>query len=151
MAIESLAGNDSLILDGELILDGADNDCVVLDFPSETAVVSRGKNGNTLFTKNEQGKLANVNLRVVLNGKTDKYLVNKLSQFSNDPTSFALITGTFTKRTGDGKGNLTKKVFDLSGGVIVKNAGTVDSTVGNIESVVSVWQLTFANCDVTIN
>ncbi len=151
MAIESLAGNDSLILDGELILDGADNDCITLEFPNDVAIITRGKNGNSLFTKNEQGKIANITLRVILNGDTDKYLINKLSQYSNDPTSFSLITGTFTKRTGDGKGNLTKKVFDLSGGVVVRNAGTVESTVGNVEAIVSVWNLSFSNCDVSIN
>lgn len=151
MTIETLSGKDSLILDGELIEDGADADCVTIEFPNDSALITRGKNGNSLITKNEQGKIINITLRVCLNGKTDKYLVNKLSQFNNDPTSYATISGTFTKRTGDGQGNLTKKIFDLTGGVVVKNAGTMDSTVGNVDSVVSVYNLTFANGEVAIN
>ena len=151
MAIESLAGTDSLIIDDQTILDGADNDCVVIEFPTDVAIVNKGKNGNCLFTKNEEGTLCNITLRVCLNGQTDKYLTDKLIQYQNDTPKFPLITANFTKRTGDGKGNITKKIFNLSGGVVVKNAGAVDSTVGNVDSVVSVWQLTFANCDTTFN
>lgn len=151
MTIETLAGNDSLILDGELILDGADQDCVTIDFPNDNATITRGKNGNSMIVKNEQGKLCNVTLRVLTNGETDKYMINKLSQFNNDPTTFILLEGTFTKRTGDGKGNVTKKVYDLTGGVIMKNAGTIDSSVGNVESAVSVYNLSFANSTVTIS
>ena len=145
---ETLQGNDSLILDGFIIEDGADQDCVVLEFPNDLSTIARGKNGNVLITKNEQGNICNITLRVALNGKTDKYLNNKLIQFNNDPTSFVMLNGVFTKYTGDGKGNASKKVFNLSSGVVLRNAGTTDSSVGNIDTVVSVYQLQFGNCTV---
>ena len=150
MTIETLAGSDSLVLDNELILDGADADCITLDYPNDMANIYIGKNDNIMITPNAQGGITDVNLRVCINGKTDKYLTNKLSQFKNDPASFQLINGIFTKRTGDGNGNLTKKIYNLSAGVIVKRSGAVDSTVGNVESIVSIWNLRFGICNITI-
>lgn len=150
MTIETLTGKDTLVIDGKLIEDGADGDCVTIEFPNDLATITRGKNGNSLITKNEQGKIINVTLRVCQNGETDKYFINKLSQFDNDVTSFATIKGTFTKRTGDGQGNTTKKTYDLTGGVIIRNAGAIDSATGNVDSAVSTYNLTFANGTVSV-
>lgn len=150
MTIETLAGNDTLILDNKLILDGADADCITLEFPNDGANIYTGKNNNIMVTPNVQGETVDITLRVVINGETDKYLTNKWAQFKNDPTTFTLMSGIFTKRTGDGNGNLTKKVYNLSAGVIIKRAGTMDSTVGNVESVVSIWNLRFGLCNITI-
>lgn len=149
MAVETLTGNDSLILDDFVINDFANGDCVSIDFPNDTATIQKGKNGNTIYSFNNQGSIANVVIRVLLNGKTDKYLNNKYLQFKNSPTSFVLLKGTFTKRTGDGQGNETKKIFNLSGGVVLRPANTIDSSDGNIETAVAVYNLQFGNSEAT--
>lgn len=150
MTTYTLQGNDSFVLNGSLLQDLADNDAVVIEFPNEMATTAIGKNGNGLIGKNEQGRIANVTIRVLLNSETDKFLNNNLNQFLNSTASYVLLNGTFTKITGDGLGNQRKRKFDLSGGVVMKNAGTMDSTVGNIDSVVAIYNLTFLNCVVSI-
>ena len=149
--METLTGEDSLVVDNQVLEDLANGDCVNIEFSNDIVSITKGKNGNTIYSFNSQGEIVNVSLRCILNGKTDKYLNNKYLQYKNSPTTFTLMNATFTKRTGDGKGNQTKKIFNLTGGVVSRPANVVDSTDGNVESAVAVYNLQFASSNPTNN
>ena len=150
MTVETVTGNDSLILDGKVLNDLANGDCVSIEYPNDSVSVQKGKNGNTIFSFNSQGEIINVTIRCLVNGETDKYLNNKYIQYKQSPTSFVLLNGTFTKRTGDGAGNETKKVYNVTAGVISRPPSAIDSSEGNTDTAVAVYNLVFASGDPAI-
>jgi len=143
----TLRAGDSLILDGKVVLDFADGDYFTTDYPNDLATSSKGKNGNGITVKNEQGTVVNTTLRILVGHETDKYLNNKLIQFKNDTLHYSYITATATQYYGDGNGNVEKKVLNLTGGVVLKPAGTISSASGNTDQAVAIYTLQFLNSD----
>ncbi len=146
----SLTGQDTAQIDGIILQSLADGNAFEITFPEDLAQIKVGKNGNTIYGKNEQGRRADVNIRVLVGGSDDKYLNSRLQQWVNDPSSFALITGMFIKRVGDGQGNLQSKVYQCSGGVIRKQVEAKTSSDGDADQSVSPYMIMFGNCQVSI-
>lgn len=146
----SLTGQDTAQIDGTILQTLADGNPFDITFPNDLGAIKVGKNGNAIFAKNEQGRRADVALRVLLGQTDDKYLIGKIAQWKADPSSFQLITGIFIKRVGDGAGNFQSKVYNCTGGIIQRQPGAKTAAEGDTDQSVAVYTLQFANCDISI-
>ena len=150
MPAVSLTGSDTAQIDGTIITTMADGTPFDVTFPNNLATVKAGKDGNTIYAKNEMGRMCDVTLRILLGGTDDKYLQGRLQEWINNPSTFNFLTGLFVKHVGDGQGNVQSKVYQCSGGTFVKQVEVKTSAEGDTEQSVSVWMLTFGNCQVSI-
>jgi len=61
-----------------------------------------------------------------------------------------LLTANFTKRIGDGLGNVGNAVYSMEGGVIYQQVDAKENSEGDTDNAVSVYRLRFANGDKSI-
>lgn len=146
----SLTGQDTATIDGNILQSLADGNPFDITFPQDLANVKIGKNGNAIFAKNEQGRRADVTLRVLLGSSDDKYLIAKIAQWKLDPSLFGLITGVFIKKVGDGQQNVQSKVYNCTGGVIQRQPEAKTAAEGDTDQSVAVYTILFANCDISM-
>lgn len=142
--VYSLTGNDTLVLDERVIKDFTDNSTIELSYQNDRVGISTGKDGNTVFSTNEQGWNATITIRVVRGSADDKWLNGKSIQQAQDLPSFTVINGAFSKRVGDGFGKVTYDTYTLLGGVFSKYVDTQENLVGDTEQGTAVYQITFA-------
>jgi hypothetical protein len=140
----ALTGKDTTVLDSTVYNDFADGDCIVIDFANDIVEIKKGKNGNAIYSPNAQGELATATLRLIAGSTDDKRLNSRLAEFRNDSPAFVFIAGEFTKRVGDGQGNVTNITYSLEGGVIKKIPSTKENIEGDTEQAVSIWVIAFA-------
>ena len=119
-------------------------------FPNDLGAVKAGKNGNTIYAKNEMGRVAEVVLRILLGGTDDKYLNGRLQQWITDPSTFTLLTGMFVKRVGDGQGNIESKIYNMTGGFFKRQVDAKTSAESDTEQSVAIWRITYGNAQVSI-
>lgn len=143
----SLTGQDFVQIDDRILNDLADQDAVTFDPPNDLAAVKSGKNGNLIFALNETGRQMTATLRVLLGSADDKFLNSRLQEMKNNFSSFILLTGIFTKRSGDGLGNISTKVYQASGGVFQRQVPAKTSSEGDTEQSVAVYTIIFGNND----
>lgn len=143
--VVALSGQDTVVLDGRVFNDLADGNCAELTYGSEIAAVKTGKNGNSLYALNETGKNADFKLRVVRGSSDDKWLLNKLNTQQGNFPGFVLMTGQFVKKLGDGAGNLTSDVYNVSGGVFTKQVGATMNVEGDTNQSVAEYEIKFSN------
>jgi hypothetical protein len=139
----ALTGKDATVIDSRVFNDFADGDCIVIDFANNVVETKKGKNGNAIYASNAQGEVATATLRLIAGSSDDKYLNSRQAEFRNDSSAFVLMAGEFTKRVGDGKGNVTAITYSLEGGVIQKIPGAKENIEGDTEQAVSVWPIIF--------
>lgn len=140
----SLSGSDTIQINGRILNDLADGDCVMISFPNDIAVVKASKNGNTIYAKDEKGRQADVTIRILLASSDDKFLTSLLQLMNQDFSAFPPMTAMFSKRVGDGQ-VISTKVYAATGGVIKKQPDAKTSSEGDTEQSVAVWALTFGN------
>ena len=116
----ALTGGDTITINLRPLTDLADDDITTVSFPNEIVSVNTGKNRNTVYALNETGNNAEVSLRIIMNSSDDKFLNGLLAAQQADLPSFTLITGSFTKRVGDGNGKVSYNTYPLQGGVFTK-------------------------------
>lgn len=141
----SLTGQDTIIIDGRVLNDLADGDAVMLDFPNDLAKAKASKNGNTIFAFDETGRLVEATVRVLLGSSDDKFLNSRMQEMKNGFSDFILMAGSFAKRVGDGKGNISSAIYQVTGGVFKKQIVAKTSAEGDVEQSVAVYSLTFGN------
>ena len=142
MTMFCMAGDDTfLINDRPIHMEFAEGDTCTIDFPNEIVTVTTGKNKNTIYAKNEAGCNVDCQFNVVKGGNADKFLNSLLVQQERDFAAFALMTGSFTKRLGDGSGNITYDTYTLRGLVFTKYVPTKGSASGDAEQAKSVYTL----------
>ena len=56
MTTTTITGKDTLTLYSRVFTDFADGDASLLSHPNDLVEMKTGKNGNTIYTKNETGK-----------------------------------------------------------------------------------------------
>ena len=144
MAVVSLTGQDTIIINSRILSDLADADSGSITFPNELASVKTGKNGNAIFAFNESGRQCDLSLRIVKGSPDDKFFNNFLSIQSSNFSGTLLLEGELIKRVGDGKGNITNDTYILTNGIISKNVDTKTNSDGDIEQSVSIYSLKFA-------
>jgi hypothetical protein len=138
MATQSLTGSDTISIDGIPLIDLGDGDVGSLTYPT-------GKNGNSIFALNETGDQADLVLRVLRGSNDDKTLNSRLVSMKADFASFVTITGQVIKKVGDGKGNVTNDIYDLSGGVFSKRVETTSNVEGNTDQSLAIYNIKFTN------
>lgn len=145
MSTLALSGDDTVTINGTVLTDLADGNCVELTFPSEIAQVKTGKNGNSIFGLNEMGNQADVKLRIVRGSPDDQFLNNLLQQQQANFAGTVLLQGEFIKKIGDGLGNITSDTYILSSGVFTKIPEAKTNADGEVEQSISLYSLKFAN------
>lgn len=144
MATIALSGNDTLIINDRVFADFADGNCVELKFPNKIAALKTGKNGNTIYGLNTSGRQAELTVRVIRGSADDKFL-NELENtqngnFEGTPT----LAGQFVKKLGDGLGNVTSDIYDLTNGVFTDIPGAKTNVEGDTEQSVAIYVMMFA-------
>ena len=145
MSIVSLTGDDTVQLNGVTLVDFADGDTAVLDFPNDLANVKTGKDGNSIYALNNTGRQCTFVLRLLRGGADDKFLLSLFNQWLNNPAGFALLTGEFIKNIGDGQGNITQDIYQLSGGIFKHSQNAKENAEGDVEQAIVVWNMLFTN------
>lgn len=140
----AMSGSDTIKIDAGPIVDLADGDAVVMTFPNDIATIKTGKNGNAIFGLNENGRQAEVVLRVIRGSDDDKTLNNRLAQQRANFAGFVTLTGEFVKKIGDGVGNIAGDTYIMSGGVFSKNVEAKSNVEGDSEQSVSTYHLKFS-------
>jgi hypothetical protein len=141
----SLTGNDSTVILDRIFNDFTDGDVVVLEFPNNLVEAKTGKNGNIIYAYNSTGKVVNVTIRILKGSADDKFLNNQLNIYIQNPPAYVLMEAEFTKRIGDGTGNVTNEIYKLSGGIIQKYPGAKENVEGDTESAVTIYNIVFGN------
>lgn len=145
----SLTGEDTLILstaaDSLTLVDVADGDWFVLNFDNDLAALKRGKNGNVIAAENSMGLVGTATLRVLRGSNDDKVLDSWLQSQLADFSAFLMIGGSFTKRVGDGQGNITGDTGIMSGGIFKRAVNSMSNAEANTDQSVAVYQFEFAD------
>jgi hypothetical protein len=146
VAVTVLSGQDTVIINNQVIVGLADANCAELTYPNDIASVKTGKNGNSIYGFNEQGKQAEIKLRLVRGCADDQFLNNLLSQQQANFSGTVLVIGQFIKKLGDGQGNITSDTYVTSGGVFTKQVEGKMNTDGETDQSVAMYTIKFANC-----
>lgn len=145
MGVLALSGNDTLQLNGRVIVDLADGTNCELTYPNNIAAVKIGKNGNSIFSLNTTGQMAELKIRLIRASDDDQFLNSLLVAQQNNFAGTILLFGTFIKKLGDGAGNITSDTYIMSGGVFVKIPEAKSSAEGDTEQSVAIYTIHFAN------
>ena len=143
MATYALTGKDDFIINDHSFEDFTDGSTIQITFPNEKVGISTGKNTNTVFATNEQGHNVQVEVRFVAGGKDDAFLNGLSIQQDRDLPSFTLMNGSFSKRVGDGKGNVRRINYTLLGGTFRQNVDAQENLTGDTEQGTAVYRMTF--------
>lgn len=148
----SLTGKDTITLGARggaprILIDLADGDTGLLDFPNNLVEGKTGKNGNTIYAFNSTGVVSTLTLRVLRGSTDDKFLNSEQNLYKQDPASYVLLDGEIIKRVGDGIGNVTNDVYSIEGGIIQKMPIVKENVEGDTEQAVTIWIIMFANTD----
>jgi len=144
MAFISVSGNDTIIINNQLLTAFADGDNAKLTFPNELVTVKPGKNGNTLFATMAAGRLGEFVINLIRGSSDDAFLLTLLQQQENDLPSFNLLDGVFVKRIGDGTGNVSNDTYSLIGGVFTKRLEATSNVDGDTKQSVVEYQIKFS-------
>ncbi len=101
-----LTGDDTFVLWGRVLSDLADGSVVQITADNNIANSVVGKNGNIIIAKDEQGKKCSVELRVLKGSKDDQFIMQYYKTYEIDSALFIVGNGSFSKRLGDGEGNV---------------------------------------------
>ena len=145
MATASATGNDTITINGRILNDFADGNVAELTFPNDLVTLKTGKNGNTIYGLNNTGRQCEMTLRLLRGTADDKFMNALLLSQMGNFSAFALITGSFVKKIGDGAGGITLDSYILSGGTIKRPADAMENSDGNADQSISVWHLQFSN------
>lgn len=147
MAIYSITGSDSFLLNERPIVnDLADGSVIEIAYNNDRVGISTGKNKNTVFADNRTGTNATATLRVMRGSPTDKWLNGLSVEQDRDIITFSLFRGSFTKRIGDGQGNVTFDNYTLLGGAFQRFPDVQENNQGETEQGITIYTLIFADC-----
>ena len=131
---------------GEFTLsDFADGTIAELTAPNELATVVTGYNGNGLGAHNEPGRQRQLNLRLVKGSQDDKRLNETYELWKQRDTRFKPIKASFTKNISHSDGSTTHDTVECYFGLPTGVPSQSVDTTGNVDQVVSIYTLTFAD------
>ena len=137
-----MVGDDTFVINGRPVHpEFAEGDTVTIEFPNDLCTVTTGKDGNTIYAKNEAGSNFDCTFTVMRGGSVDKFLNGLLAQQNDDFVAFATMEGAFTKRLGDGTGKVHYDTYVLRGMVFTKNVATKGNVSGDAEQGKTVYTL----------
>jgi hypothetical protein len=145
MSQAALSGQDTVIINNQVLTGLADENYVDLTFPNDIANVKTGKNGNSIYGFNATGKPCEVKIRVLRGSTDDKFLNNLLALQQGNFASTVLLIGTFVKKIGDGQGNITSDTYIMSGGVFTKIPEGKSNAAGDTDQSLAMYTIKFTN------
>jgi hypothetical protein len=145
MPTVSLTGQDTLVIGGIVLTDVADGDWFTVTYDNDLANLKRGKNGNSIFAENSMGPIASATLRLIRASDDDKTVDALLQQQLQDFSSFVLLDGQFTKRAGDGLGNVASDTYKMAGGIFKRQVDAKSNAEGDTEQSVSIYRFEFSD------
>ncbi len=143
--ISAVAGKDVLIINGQVLTGYADADAIKFEPQGPVAQMKVSKDGNSIYSMQYSGIVARLTVRLVRGCFDDTVINGLLQQWIADPATFTLLTGSYVKRIGDGKGNVTSEVYQFAGGVIESIPSGHSNMDGNTEQSVTVYTFLFRN------
>ncbi len=143
--VVSLTGADTVVLAGRVLTNFGDADNAALTFPNDLASVKVGKNGNAIYALNEMGRMGELVLRIIRGSPDDSFLNDLMAEQRFDFASFVLLRGQFTKRVGDGLGNITSDTYLAAGGIFTKSVEVKSNVEGDTEQSLAIYNLKFSN------
>lgn len=146
MSTVAMSGSDTVILNGRVMTDLADGDIAVLTYPNNIAEVKTGKDGNSIYALNEQGKNAELALRVIRASADDKFLQQLITSQQQNFAGTVLVIGEFVKKIGDSRGNIAGDTYIASGGIFTKLIEAKSNVEGNTDQSISEYKIKFSNC-----
>lgn len=137
----NITADDTFTLGGRIFNDFADGDNVTIIPKDDKVDAKSGKNLNTIFAQKPQGFNGDVTLRLMRGSPDDQFLQGQLAAQDQDFAATVLMDGEFTKRLGDGKGNVKRDVVRMSGVIIKRNPDSKENAEGNTEQAIAIWNL----------
>lgn len=147
MATYAVTGDDSFVLSDRVFHDFADGSTITITFPNESIGHTTGKNGNTVFATDKQGLNAECELRLIAGSKDDIWLNGVNINQNRDLPAATLLNGSFTKRIGDGSGNVKFINYVLLGGAIRQNIDASENLQGETDQGIAIYRLFFAQAE----
>ena len=141
--IVALTGADTIAIDGIPLTALGKGDVMTGEFPNDVSTVNIGKNGNVIAALNAEGTKFEVVLRVLRGSVDDVYLATREAQWLADPASFTSYTGNFTKRIGDGTGNVRYDNYVAGAGVPKKMPSVKENVGGETDQAIAEHTITF--------
>lgn len=145
MPTYNLVSDGTLTLYGRVLADFADDDVSAISFGTDIANLKTGKNGNTIYTKNEQGRNADATVRLIRGSSDDQFIQSKLDQQEQDFATAELAFGEFVLRIGDGNGAVANDTYTLKGGIITRPVDGKENVSGDTVQGVAIYNLKFAD------
>lgn len=145
MTTYNLVADGTLTLFNRVLADFADDDISAISFGTDVAALKTGKNGNTIYTKNEQGRNASAVIRLIRGSSDDQFMQSKLDSQQADFATAELATGEFVLRLGDGAGAVASDTYTLKGGIITRPVDAKENVSGDTTQGVSIYNLMFAD------
>lgn len=142
--VVAMTGNATIKINGRVLNNLANGDCLKVTTPNDIMAVKTGKNQNSLFALNAPGNQGEVEIRLVRGSDDDKFMQSLYGSMVIDPPSFVLMVGEFTQRLGDGTGDITNDVYSCTGGVFKKRPEMMENVEGETEQAVTLWTLLFS-------
>lgn len=145
MATYSLTGNDTLTLFDRVFRDFGDGVVLTATYPNDLFTKSTGKNGNTLYSQNQQGRNVDVEIRLLRGSSDDAFMQEEMNSRIANFASQSLISGEFVKLIGDGAGNIQRDVMTVSGGLFMRKVDSQDAQDGSTDAAIALYRLSFAD------
>lgn len=137
----SLTGEDVVVVNGRVLHDVADGDWLKIDFDNKLVAVKVSKDGNLIYAQNQMGYLAKIAARILLGSTDDDFFNSVYNKQTQDFSGFTLMSGSFTKRVGDGQGVVSNVIYQFLGSAINQVPNVKSSAEGDTEQSVAVWEL----------
>ena len=143
--ITAIAGKDVLIINGQVLTGYADADAIKFEPQGPISEMKVSKDGNSIYAMKYTGIMSKLTLRLIRGSFDDITLNGLLQQWIADPSLFVLMSGSYVKRIGDGKGGLVNEVYQMAGGVFETIPAGTSNMDGSIEQSVTVYTFMFRN------
>ena len=146
---DAYTGQDTIQVEdfmGEFTLsDFADGTVAELAANNELATVTTGYNGNGLGAHNEPGRQRVLTLRLVKASGDDKRFNENFELWKKRDMRFKPLKCNFTKNITHQDGSVTHDTVECYFGLPTGVPSVSNDTTGNVEQVVSVYTITFAD------
>jgi len=146
----ALTGNDVAQVNERVLSALADGDSIAVEALDDLGAIKAAKNGNILASEKRAGQAVKVSLRILIGSADDKFLNSLMALQTQDFSGISLLTGCFSKRVGDGQGNISTNVYQCANGIIQRVPSIKSSSEGDVEQSVKVYIIVYGNCAVSI-
>jgi hypothetical protein len=119
----------------------SDKSTVNITFPDKLLTLNVGKNGNAIAAANKKGMIAMMELRPLMANADDSFLQSQIVQWTQNPTAYTAMVGTFVKNFGDGQGNITRKSYVLNFGFVEENIPLTENVEGETDQAIALYKL----------